>query len=114
MSAVMEFLKSAVAEQIVGDPVWASLALVGQFIFGCRFIVQWIASERRGRSHVPTVFWWISLLGSTLLLAYSIHIRNPIFMLGFSLNMLIYVRNLHLIHKHSKKAVVVTLEPPEN
>ena len=113
-SSAIEFLKSAVMEQIIKDPVWATIALVGQVIFGGRFILQWIVSEYKKMSHVPVAFWFMSLAGSLLLLMYSIHIKNPIFMLGFSLNTLIYVRNLHLIYKHAQKGVVTTIEKTED
>lgn len=113
-SSVIEFLKSAVMEQIIKDPIWATTALVGQVIFGGRFILQWIVSEYKKKSHVPVAFWFMSLAGSLLLLTYSIHIKNPIFMLGFSLNTLIYVRNLHLIYKHAKKGVVTVIEKTED
>lgn len=108
--SVIEFIKSAIAEQIVGDPIWATIALVGQLVFGGRFILQWIVSEYKKRSHVPTSFWFVSLVGSLILLSYSIHIKNPVFMLGFSLNTLIYIRNLHLIYNHAKKGVVTAVE----
>ncbi len=113
-SSVIEFIKSAIAEQIVGDPVWATVALVGQLVFGGRFILQWIVSEYKRRSHVPTSFWFVSLVGSLILLSYSIHIKNPVFMLGFSLNTLIYIRNLHLIYKHAKRGVVTVIEKAED
>ncbi len=109
-SSIIEFIKSAIAEQIVGDPIWATIALVGQLVFGGRFVLQWIVSEYKKKSHVPTSFWFVSLLGSLILLSYSIHIKNPIFMLGFSLNTLIYIRNLHLIYNHAKKGVVTAVE----
>ena len=112
--SMIEFFKNAIMEQIVEDPVWATIALVGQVIFGGRFILQWIVSEYKKRSHVPTAFWFMSLAGSLTLLSYSIHIRNPIFMLGFSLNTLIYLRNLHLIYKHAKKGVVTIIEKTED
>jgi lipid-A-disaccharide synthase-like uncharacterized protein len=60
-------------------------------------------SEYRKRSHVPTAFWFISLIGSLTLFSYSVHIGNLIFMLGFSLNCVIYVRNLQLIYKNREK-----------
>jgi lipid-A-disaccharide synthase-like uncharacterized protein len=109
-SSIIEFIKSAVAEQVVGDPIWASVALVGQVVFGGRFILQWIVSEYKKKSHVPTSFWFVSLAGSLILLSYSIHIKNPIFMLGFSLNTLIYIRNLHLIYLHARKGMVTAVE----
>jgi len=103
VQSIVEFFKSAVMEQIVRDPFWATIALIGQFTFAARFVLQWLASEYKKRSHVPVPFWYISIVGSCILLAYSIHIKNPIFMLGFSLNALIYVRNLHLIYKYGEK-----------
>lgn len=108
-SSVIEFLKSAIREEIIKDPIWATIALVGQVIFGGRFILQWIVSEYKKRSHVPVAFWFMSLAGSVILLAYSVHEKNPIFMLGFSLNMLIYLRNLHLIYNHAKKGAVTEI-----
>jgi len=112
--SIIEFFKSAITEQIVDDPVWATTALVGQVIFGGRFILQWLVSEYKKKSHVPTAFWFMSLAGSIILLIYSIHIKNPIFMLGFSLNTLIYLRNLHLIYKHAKKGAVTVIEKTED
>jgi lipid-A-disaccharide synthase-like uncharacterized protein len=114
VNSITEFLKNAVTEQIVKDPVWASVALVGQVVFGGRFVLQWIVSEYKRRSHVPTSFWFVSLVGSLILLSYSIHIKNPIFMLGFSLNTLIYLRNIHLIYKHAKKGAVTVIEKTED
>ena len=98
IDSVIEFFKSAIKDQIVGDPVWATIALIGQFVFAGRFIIQWIASELKKRSHVPNSFWFLSLIGSLILLSYSVHIKNPIFMLAFSLNTVIYLRNIHLIY----------------
>ena len=101
---VIEFLKTAVRDQIVGDPVWATIALIGQVLFGGRFVIQWLVSEYKKKSHVPVSFWYLSIAGSMLLLGYSIHIKNPIFMLSFSLNTLIYIRNLHLLYMESRRA----------
>jgi len=103
---VIQFVKSAIKEQVVNDPVWATTALVGQAIFGGRFVLQWLVSEYKKRSYVPTAFWFLSLAGSLILLSYSVHIKNPIFMLSFSLNTLIYLRNLHLIYRHPNKGTV--------
>jgi lipid-A-disaccharide synthase-like uncharacterized protein len=105
IDSVIEFFKSAIKDQIVGDPVWATIALIGQFVFAGRFIIQWIASELKKRSHVPNSFWFLSLIGSLILLSYSVHIKNPIFMLAFSLNTLIYLRNLHLIYRPAHGAL---------
>tara|TARA_A100001015_G_scaffold122767_1_gene136082 strand:- start:2615 stop:2878 length:264 start_codon:yes stop_codon:yes gene_type:complete len=79
--------------------LWFFIGLLGQILFGGRFIVQWIYSEYKKESVFPVSFWYLSLLGSALLLAYSIHIQDIIFIAGFSLNMLIYIRNLMLRKK---------------
>ena len=65
-----------------------------------RFVVQWIASERRKRSYIPVIFWYLSILGSAVLLAYSIYRLDPVFIAGQSLNMVIYFRNIYLIQFH--------------
>lgn len=78
---------------------WLSVGLIGQALFFSRFVIQWLASEKEGRSIMPVSFWYFSLGGSVLLLAYSLYRVDPIFILGFSLNMIIYLRNLALIKK---------------
>ncbi|HOX38328.1 MAG TPA: lipid-A-disaccharide synthase N-terminal domain-containing protein [Candidatus Brocadiia bacterium] len=84
--------------------LWIIIGCSGQAIFGCRFLVQWIASEKAGRSYIPVVFWHLSLAGSLLLLAYAIKRRDPVFFIGFSLNSVVYVRNLMLIEKERRKS----------
>ena len=103
LNTIVEFVRTAINQQIVGDPLWATVALVGQVLFGGRFILQWMVSEYKQKSHVPISFWYLSIAGSLILFSYSIHIKNPIFMLSFSLNTLIYIRNLHLLHLESRK-----------
>lgn len=85
--------------------LWFFIGLLGQLFFGGRFIVQWIYSEYKKESVIPVSFWYLSLVGSFLLLAYSIHLNDIIFTAGFSLNILIYIRNLVLRknNKHAKK-----------
>jgi lipid-A-disaccharide synthase-like uncharacterized protein len=78
---------------------WTILGLVAQACFFMRFLVQWIVSERRGESVVPESFWYWSLLGAMGLLAYSIHVRDPVFILGQSTGFLIYIRNLVMIRR---------------
>jgi len=73
--------------------------LGGQFIFMMRFVVQWVASERRGRSYVPIAFWYISLGGGIMLFIYGLLDHDPVILLGQSLGLGIYARNLFLIHR---------------
>ena len=83
--------------------LWFFIGLLGQLFFGGRFIVQWIYSEYKKESVIPVSFWYLSLVGSFLLLAYSIHLNDIIFTAGFSLNILIYIRNL-VLRKNKKEA----------
>ena len=65
--------------------VWVGIGLGGQAMFMLRFVVQWIVSERARRSVIPVSFWWLSIAGAAILLAYAIHRRDPVFILGQSL-----------------------------
>ena len=85
---------------------WLAIGFVGQAVFTGRFLVQWIASERAGRSVVPVLFWFMSIAGSLLLLVYAVHRRDPVFMLGQAAGLLIYFRNLHLIRREDRAAHV--------
>jgi lipid-A-disaccharide synthase-like uncharacterized protein len=77
------------------DP-WLVLGLCAQGLFTGRFLVQWVVSERKGRSTMPKAFWYLSLAGSALLLVYAIHVGDPVFILGQSFGFVVYVRNLML------------------
>jgi len=107
------FFHPILAQSIVSDllekvsvpgmhPIWWVIGFAGQAVFGCRFLVQWIASERAGRSYIPVVFWYISILGSIFLCSYAIRRGDPVFILGFSLNTIVYTRNLMLIGKEKR------------
>ncbi|MHB8834135.1 MAG: lipid-A-disaccharide synthase N-terminal domain-containing protein [Candidatus Methylomirabilia bacterium] len=78
---------------------WVALGLVAQGVFFTRFLVQWLASERARQSVIPVAFWYLSLVGSLLLLVYSIHARDPVFILGQSTGSVIYIRNIVLINR---------------
>ena len=75
------------------------LGFVAQGLFTARFIIQWIASERAGRSVVPLSFWLLSVIGGGLLLVYAILKRDPVFILGQAGGLLVYLRNLWLIFR---------------
>ena len=78
--------------------IWIGIGFAGQFLFFSRFLVQWIASEKEKKSVVPVSFWYFSLIGGTILLVYAIHRRDPVFILGQSLGLFVYIRNLWFIH----------------
>lgn len=77
--------------------LWIAIGFLGQALFSARFIVQWLASEKARRSVVPTAFWYFSLAGSAVLLAYAIQRADPVFIVGQATGLAIYLRNLHLI-----------------
>ena len=83
---------------------WVIIGLGGQLLFTARFLIQWIASERAGRSTVPVAFWWFSMGGGAVLLSYAIHRGDPVFILGQSMGVFIYSRNLWLIRREKHLA----------
>ena len=80
------------------DLAWLLVGITAQLLFSARMLVQWIASERQRRSIVPPVFWWISIGGAMILLAYGIREREPIIILGQSFGFVVYARNLWFIY----------------
>lgn len=81
---------------------WLAIGFLGQVFFSLRFLVQWMASERRKKSTVPVAFWYCSLAGGSLLLAYAIHRLDPVFIVGQAGGLLIYIRNLVLIRREAR------------
>lgn len=84
--------------------LWLMIGFLGQAVFTARFLAQWIASEKRRDSVVPVVFWWLSLGGGMLLLAYAVNRRDPVITVGQSMGVFIYVRNLMLVAKGRRRA----------
>ncbi len=78
---------------------WMLFGFIGQGMFTMRFIVQWIASEKRKESVIPVAFWYFSLGGGLILLAYAIRQMDPVFIAAYLLNPIIYFRNLYFIYK---------------
>ena len=84
--------------------LWIGIGLTGQLLFTSRFLVQWIASERRRESVVPVAFWWFSLAGGVTLLSYALWRHDPVFILGQAMGLVVYARNLALIHAKNREA----------
>lgn len=78
---------------------WVVMGLVGQLMFTGRMLVQWLVSERAKKSVVPTAFWWMSLVGASMLLTYFIWRKDVVGVLGQATGWIIYIRNLWLIHR---------------
>jgi len=99
----METLASWLGAETKTELVWILTGLGGQLLFMMRFIVQMIVSEKARRSVIPVSFWWLSIAGAAILLAYAIYRADPVFILGQSLGFFIYARNLWLIHAEGKQ-----------
>jgi lipid-A-disaccharide synthase-like uncharacterized protein len=80
--------------------LWVAFGLLGQMLFGSRFIVQWIASERKKASYIPIIFWYLSLCGGIITSIYAIHRRDVVFTIGQGAGLVVYIRNLMLIYRH--------------
>jgi lipid-A-disaccharide synthase-like uncharacterized protein len=87
--------------RVMAQPM-AIFGLVGQACFFSRFLIQWLVSEKQGRSVMPTAFWYLSLIGGTMVLIYAIWRRDPVFTLGQSVGVFVYTRNLMLIHRRPR------------
>ena len=81
------------------EVIWIEVGFFGQALFSMRFIIQWFVSERAKKSIVPVAFWYFSVLGGVTLLSYAIYRGDPVFIAGQAGGLVIYARNLYLIHK---------------
>lgn len=90
--------------------VWIIFGFIGQAMFTMRFLIQWIASEKKKESVVPASFWYFSLGGGLILLAYAIHRTDPIFILAYLPGNFIYFRNLCLVRKKQQGVQLPTIQ----
>jgi lipid-A-disaccharide synthase-like uncharacterized protein len=84
--------------------LWLIIGFAGQAIFTARFLVQWIASERKRDSVIPVAFWWLSLLGGLTLLSYACSRRDPVIIVGQAMGLFVYARNLMLVGKARRRS----------
>src|ERR1700744_910891 len=82
---------------VIKFDAWVVLGFVAQALFTMRFVVQWIASERARKSVVPVAFWFFSIGGGSLLLIYALYRKDPVFIAGQALGLVVYIRNLYFI-----------------
>jgi len=80
---------------------WLLVGFTGQALFSMRFLVQWIYSEKRRQSVIPTAFWYFSLLGGMTLFSYALFRQDPVFIVGQGAGIFIYLRNLYFIHRRT-------------
>ncbi len=86
------------------EKIWGGIGLVGQGAFTARFLVQWLASERKRETVMPVAFWWFSLTGGLITLTYVIHLGSLSLTLGQSMGLVVYIRNLMLVSKAKRRA----------
>ena len=82
--------------------IWVVVGFISQAVFGGRFLIQWIYSEKQRRSVMPMSFWWCSIFGGIGLLFYAIHKRDIVIITGQLLGIFVYVRNIWLIYNERK------------
>lgn len=99
----------------ISNPIgilWVSVGLLGQILFTGRMLVQWLVSEKAKRSVVPPLFWWLSLIGATMLTLYFLWRQDIVGVMGQAFGWLIYTRNLWMIYRpHNPHLVPVTNDP---
>ncbi len=86
------------------DLIWLTVGIVAQLMFSMRFLIQWISSEKARKSVIPVAFWWFSILGGLLLLAYGLYRGEPVIILGQTFGIMVYTRNLWLIYAERRLA----------
>jgi lipid-A-disaccharide synthase-like uncharacterized protein len=93
------------------ETLWLAIGFLGQGLFFGRWVIQWIVSEQRAESRVPVAFWYMSLIGGLITLAYAIYRKDPVFIAGQSIGALVYIRNLMLIYRQGSQPETKAIPP---
>jgi lipid-A-disaccharide synthase-like uncharacterized protein len=96
------------------ETIWLAIGFLGQGLFFGRWVIQWIASEKKAESQVPLSFWYMSLIGGLITLAYAIYREDPVFIAGQSIGSIVYIRNLMLISRASQAKHLAGPSPPQS
>jgi lipid-A-disaccharide synthase-like uncharacterized protein len=94
--------------------IWVAIGFLGKGLFFGRWVIQWIASERKAESRVPVAFWYMSLVGGLITLAYAIYRRDPVFIAGQGVGAVVYIRNLMLIYRQGPSSTTEAVPPAAN
>ena len=81
---------------------WLTVGFAGQALFASRMLIQWLASEKLKKSVVPEAFWYLSMFGGIMLLAYAVHKRDPVFILGQLFGVFVYSRNIYFLRRNKQ------------
>ena len=84
--------------------VWTAIGFTGEAIFFSRLLMQWLLSERAGRPVIPIIYWYLSLIGNSIVLTYAIMITDPVFIVSHVVGECIYIRQL-ILHHRSRAAI---------
>ena len=104
---MLGYLSAYFDDVFLGKVSLATLfGLMGQALFTMRFVVQWIASERAGKSVIPTAFWFFSIGGGLLLFGYALYVKDPVFIIGQGFGVFVYMRNLYFIRRDKSGSAV--------
>ena len=87
------------------EMMWVGIGFVGQSLFFSRWLIQWFVSEKKAESQIPPSFWYMSFIGSIVVLAYAIHKVDPVFIVGQGIGTLVYIRNIMLVNQEKKRVV---------
>ena len=102
---MLGYLSSYFSDVFLGKLTLAvMIGLAGQALFTMRFVVQWVASERAGKSVIPMAFWFFSIGGGVLLFGYALYVKDPVFILGQGFGVFVYLRNLYFVMRDRKAA----------
>ncbi len=94
------------------EAVLLIVGFLGQGLFSARFLIQWVASEKKQESVIPLAFWYFSLLGGITLFIYACSKKDPVIMVGQATGIFIYTRNLYLIYRKRRKDSRELAAPP--
>ncbi len=100
IESIIDIYHTYVWGPISRDPWWEITAFVGEVVFAGRFLLQWLVSEFKKKSYIPISFWYMSIIGSAILVAYFVHKKQPVMIAAFTAQIFIYFRNLTLIKKN--------------
>ena len=92
------------------DLIWLAIGLGGQSMFFLRFLIQWISTERARKSTVPQIFWYLSCAGAITVFAYGIYRRDPVLILGQTVGLVVYIRNIYFIRREKRPSYLPPLE----
>jgi lipid-A-disaccharide synthase-like uncharacterized protein len=109
MESVWNFLLEFIPHDSPYDMMWAGIGVVGQVLFMSRFLIQLYKSEKAKKSVLPVEFWYFSIAGGLITLSYAIHRRDLVFTVAQMLGLLVYFRNLYLVHRERRELADLAL-----